>query len=589
MKHTSLLLCLLMLATLFSCRQKPEEANLVILYTTDVHGACLPLDFKLNKPAKTSLANVCSYVRQQRKENPDQVILLDNGDVLQGQPSIYFSNFIDTLQQHLVAEVNNYMQYDAMTVGNHDIEPGEDVYNKRLPRQLNMPWLCANAIDQRTGEPMFKPYCIIKRQGMKIAVLGMITPHIHAWLPKSLWPNLEFQDMVECARHWVPIIREQEKPDVLVGLFHAGVEYNSQGNDMDTPFNENGSIPVATKVPGFDIVLCGHDHLARQFDVVNTAGDTVRIVDAQTQSRMVGRIDIHLSRKQDNSYQKTFRTSLVDMADYAPDSAFCTHFQGNIDRVNDFVDTPLGQLTEDLVGEDGLFGPSTFMDFIHDAQLWATGADISLAAVLSPHDIVPAGPITMRHLFSLYKYENQLFKLSMSGSDIKKYLEFGFDRQFATMKSAEDHLLAFKYNANGEIETNSYGPVYLTPTFNFTSAAGIKYTLDLTRPTGDRVSILSLSDGTPFDMDKHYTVAINSYQASGGGDFIPKGLGWDDETLKQHTLDTTPKDVRRYIAEYIQLKQTITPHLRNDWIILPHEWWLCGKERDKNFIHPEQR
>lgn len=589
MKH--FLTCIAMASALISatsCDRRPEEANLVLLYTTDVHGACLPFDFKQDRPARVSLANVCTYVNQQRKENPDAIMLFDTGDYLQGQPSIYYYNFVDTLAGHIVPRVYNFMQYDALGIGNHDIEPGEDVYYRRLPSQFQMPVLCANAIDQRTGEPMFQPYTVIKRQGVKVAVLGMITPHIHAWLPKSIWPNLEFEDMVECAKKWVPVIQQKEKPDILVGLFHSGGDYTVDGSDLDTPFNENGAVPAAIKVPGFDIVLCGHDHQPREFKVCNVAGDSVIILDAQTQAAKVGRADIALKLVNGN-YQKTITSSLVDMKDYAPDSLFCATFQSAIDTVNSYVDSPLGELSAPLYGEPSLYGPSEFQDFIHEAQLWATGADISFASVLAPHDKISAGPITMRHLFTLYKYENLLYVLSMTGQNVKDYLEFGFNNQFNTMKSASDHLLAFKKDDNGKIVMNDHGPVSKTFTYNYTCAAGIRYTVDVSEPEGRRVTILSMSDGTPFDLNKEYKVAINSYQASGGGNFIPVGLGWDKETLKAHTLETQQKDVRRYVAEYIQKLHTITPHLRNDWEVIPTDWWKKGMETDKHFTNPHQR
>ena len=577
-------------ALLSSCSSRPEQADLVLLYTTDVHGACLHYDIRHNAPARTSLANVYTYVQQERELHPDAVMLFDTGDFLQGQPSMYYYNFIDTASTHVVAAIDNFMGYDAIGVGNHDIEPGETVYHDRLPSQFKMPWLCANAIDERTGEPMFQPYCIVKRQGVKIAVLGMITPNIGAWLPKTLWPNLDFQDMVECARKWVPIIQQKEQPDLLVGLFHCGTDYTVGGSDLDTYKNENGGIPAAIKVPGFDIILCGHDHQFSLTSVVNEAGDTVQVLDAQTAASKVGRADIHLELdKQTGKYRKQITTSLADMADYAPDSTFCETFQYAVDEVNKYVDTPIGHLTAPLYGEAGLYGPSEFMDLIHDVQLEATGADISFAAILSPHDTVHAGAITMRQLFTLYKYENLLFTLRMSGEEIRKYLEFGFDRQFNTMTSSNDHLLAFLTDEKGNILTNGFGPRFTTPTFNFTSAAGIRYVLDVTKPKGNRVTILSMSDGTPFDPEKDYNVAINSYQASGGGDFIPVGLGWSKEELEQHQVNTTHKDVRRYMAEFIQKHDTIVPHLRGDWEVIPTDWAQKGKLRDKAFINPNQR
>jgi len=590
MKTATFITCISMAMMLASCSSRPEQADLVLLYTTDVHGACLPFDIRQNRPAKTSLANVCTYVNQQREEHPDAVMLFDTGDFLQGQPSMYYYNYIDTTATHVVAASYNYMKYDALGVGNHDIETGEACYYGRMPKQFEMPWLCANAIDQRTGKPMYQPYCIVERQGVKVAVLGMITPNIAAWLPKQLWQNLEFEDMVECAQKWVPIIQQKENPDVLVGLFHSGNDYEANGNTIDTYKNEHGGVAAAIKVAGFDIVLCGHDHQISLKQVVNVAGDTVEVLDAQTQAAKVGRADIHLVLdKQTGKYRKQIETSLVDMTEYAPDEAYGQLFQPAIDKVNEYVDKPLGELTGTLYGEASLFGPSEFIDFIHDVQLWATGADVSLVSVLSAHDSVPAGPITMRQLFTLYKYENLLFNVKMTGKEIQRYLDFGFDRQFNTMKSANDHLLAFLTDEKGEILFNNFGPQFLTPTFNFTCAGGIRYTLDVSKPKGERLTIHSMSDGSAFDPEKEYSVAINSYQASGGGGFVTEGLGWDENELAKRLLSTTQLDVRRYVANYIEEKQVITPHLRGDWEVLPRDWWQKGIERDKKFMGKNQR
>ena len=566
-----LLLALSSMALITACNTtapKPESANLVLLYTTDVHGAALQYDFKHDAPAETSLANVCTYVKQQREANPDAVMLFDTGDFLQGQPSMYYYNFVDTLSQHIAARVYNYMCYDALGAGNHDIETGEAVYNGSFANDLQMPWLCANAIDTRTSKPMFQPYTVITRQGFKIAILGMITPHIHAWLPKTLWPNLEFEDMIECARKWVPEIQKKEQPDLLIGLFHSGSNYTIDGADIDTPFNENGGIPAATKVPGFDIILLGHDHSQGTFDIINVAGDTVKVLDAATQARLIGRADIALSRNADGTYSKNITSSLIKAIDYPADAAFCAEFEADVKKVNEYVDAPIGKLTDNLPGINGLYGPCPFMDLVHDVQLWATKADVSFAAVLSPYEVIPAGTITMRHLFSIYKYENQLFTLRMKGSEIKKYLEHGFAQQFNTLTGPSSQLLK---RVNGKLAT---------ATFNYTSAAGIRYTVDLTKPEGERVIIHSMSDGSAFDFNADYKVALNSYQASGGGNFIPVGLGWSQEQLEDNTLDTTPIDVRRYVAAYIKEQGTITPHLRGDWNIVPTDWWENAKKHE---------
>ena len=182
-----------------------------------------------------------------------------------------------------------------------------------------------------------------------------------------------------------------------------------------------------------------------------------------------------------------------------------------------------------------------------------------------------------------------MYKLSMTGDEIRQYLEYGYSKQFAVMKSAKDHLLAYVFDADGNIQRNSYGARTVTPTFNYTSAAGIRYTIDVSRPVGSRVQIHSMTDGTPFDPTKRYVVAVNSYQASGGGGFLPDGLGWDKATIAERTMTTTTKDVRSYVADYIKHHGTIRPHLRNEWQVIPHAWWKEGSKKDMKLMNPDMR
>ena len=166
-----------------------------------------PHDLVRREPANHSLSHIYNYVSEQRKLRDTLFFLLDNGDFLQGQPTVYYFNFIDTATQHLSSKVMNYLGYNAGSVGNHDIEAGPNVYN-RIRDEFNFPWLAANAINIETGEPYFEPYTVLKAGKKRVAVLGLITPGIPHWLPPNLWPGMEFRDMVETARKWAEKIAD---------------------------------------------------------------------------------------------------------------------------------------------------------------------------------------------------------------------------------------------------------------------------------------------------------------------------------------------------------------------------------------------
>ena len=201
-----------------------QTITVKIIETSDVHGAIFPYSLKDNKEINSSLARVSTYVNQQRADTNQIVFLLDNGDIIQGNPAVYYYNFEKTDTINLYADVMNYMKYDAATIGNHDIETGHDVYDK-FNKEINFPWLAANAINTKTNQPYFKPYTTIERGGVKIAILGLITPAIPQWLPEKIWAGMRFDDMIETAQKWVKKIRETEQPDLMIGLFHSGVDY----------------------------------------------------------------------------------------------------------------------------------------------------------------------------------------------------------------------------------------------------------------------------------------------------------------------------------------------------------------------------
>lgn len=113
----------------------------------------------------------------------------------------------------------------------------------------------------------------LERDGVRIVVLGMITPAIPVWLSENLWKGLRFDDMEETARKWMKIIREKERPDIVIGMFHAGQDALLMGGK----YRENASLDVARNVPGFDIVSEGHDHCRECKKVRNIAGDSVLV------------------------------------------------------------------------------------------------------------------------------------------------------------------------------------------------------------------------------------------------------------------------------------------------------------------------
>ncbi|MCH8171596.1 MAG: bifunctional metallophosphatase/5'-nucleotidase [Bacteroidetes bacterium] len=558
-----------------------QTVKLKFIETTDVHGSIFPYDFINDKQTSTSLSQVYTYIKQERAKKDQYVILLDAGDILQGQPVVYYYNFERTSEKHIVAQVMNYMKYDAGTVGNHDIEPGHSVYDK-IKKEFNFPWLAANAVNVKTGKPYFLPYKILNKGGIKIAVLGLITPGIPMWLPKNIWSGIDFKDMIKTAKKWVKIIKEKEKPDLLIGLFHSGIDYTYGNQNANTPRNENASELVAEQVPGFDVVFMGHDHQGWNYSVKNVLGKDVLILGGINAARTVAVSNISISLK--DKSKKIITGETIDIKKYKPDNAFLKHFKKNFLDVKKYTSKKIGTFTKTITTRDSFFENSPFVDLVQKIQLEITGADISFASPLSFNAEIKNGSVFVRDMFNLYKYENLLYTIKMTGKEIKNYLEYSYGKWFNQMKDENDHLLKFKLDDKGKIIYSHNYPSLDNSYYNFSSAAGIIYIVDVRKPVGERVSIKSFSDGRVFRLDKNYKVAVNSYRGNGGGGHLVYGALIPKNKLANRIISSTDKDLRYYIMKWIEKEKTITPEKIGNWKIIPEDWAKKGSKKDYKLL-----
>jgi 2',3'-cyclic-nucleotide 2'-phosphodiesterase/3'-nucleotidase len=600
---TVALVLAMVFAAAMAAQAKPATLSITFLETSDVHGMVLPYNYMKAAANPTSLAQVATIVDGERAKVGNEVVLLDDGDSLQGQPFVYYYNFEKTSVPHIWGQAINTLGYAAVGVGNHDIEAGHAVYDK-LYNELVAPVVCANAL-KADGTPYFKPYVIIDRQGVKIAVLGMITPWIPNWLPEQLWKGMTFADMVETAKKWVPVIQKNEKPDIIVGLFHSGVDYTYGGATKDTPGNENAAQLVAEQVPGFDFIFVGHDHQGwdgkgwdpvakAKKDVFGPTGKKVYIVGPKNDASGVGYVKIDLSWDQaTGAYKKTFTTMLVPTTGVAPSKAFVGKFQPAGDEVKNWVNKPVGKLAEKITTRDSMFGDSSFVDLIHRIQLELSAdpsmglkkADISFAAPLTMDATIPSSPdgtMYVRDMFSLYQYENFLYTMDMTGKQIKDFLEYSYKFWLGTMPNDGNHLIAMSQDKDGKW-------VYATRYYNYDSAAGINYTVDVTKPVGSRVVISGLTDGRPFSLDATYTVAINSYRGQGGGGHLTTGAGMDKDAVQKLKLvnGATVKDLRFYLLKWFEKQSgAVKVEPIGNWKIVPEDQAAKGKEADMPILFP---
>ena len=569
---------LTLFSTLVLMAQQPNTVTIRIIETSDVHGAFFPHDFTEDSPMPGTMARVSTYINQQRQKYGKNLILLDNGDILQGQPTNYYTNFVKTNETNIAAEVMNYLKYDAQSFGNHDIETGHAVYDKWI-RELHCPTLGANVINLKSGKPYTEPYLMLERQGVRIAVLGMLTPAIPNWLHQSLWSGMKFEEMVDCARKWVKTLREKEQADVVVGLFHSGWD----GGIHTADYDEDVTRRIAEETEGFDVLFFGHDHRVR-----HTMVKGVLCLDPANNAVNVAQATITLKRSGKSGAKSSWHITskkgeIVDITGEALDEGYMQHFQSQIDSVRTFVERRLGTFTIPMYSREAFFGSAAFTDYIHQLQLEHTDADLSFNAPLSFNSVIKAGPIYMSDMFKLYRFENKIYVLRMTGKEIHNYLEMSYGLWVNTMKTPDDHIMLLNEDALSDQQRMGFKNF----TFNFDSAAGLDYEVDVTKPNGQKVRILQFSDGRPFDESAWYRVAMNSHRGNGGGELLTRGAGIPMDSIPGRIVYMSERDQRYYLTQKIEREGNVTPKALNNWKFVPEEWTKPAIERDRKLIFGE--
>ncbi len=575
-RSITLLVLMCLMTTLWA---KPAKTvTLRIIETSDVHGAFFPYNFIERRPMKGTMARVSTYIKKQRQQYGKNLILLENGDILQGQPTCYYTNYVATDQPNIAAEVINYLGYDAQTFGNHDVETSHKVYDKWI-KELKCPTLGANIINVKSDKPYVEPYLMLERDGVRIAVLGMLTPAIPNWLHQNLWSGMRFEEMVSCAKRWVKLLREQEQADIVIGLFHSGWD----GGIVTDSYDEDATKKVAEQVEGFDVIFFGHDHTERNVTVNRTL-----CLDPSCNAVKVAQATITLKVKDEKSNSRSVKIvekkgELIDVTGEDIDQDFISHFQPQVDNIRSFVERQIGSFAAPMTSSDAYFASAAFTDLIHELQLEHTGADVSFNAPLTFNSTINAGPVYMSDMFKLYRFENHIYVLRMTGEEIRKHLEMSYDQWVNTMKTPEDHIMLLAPQQPGDNQRSGFKNF----TFNFDSAAGIDYVVDVTKPDGEKVHILQFSNGQPFDEKAWYRVAMNSYRGNGGGELLVRGAGIPIDSIPNRIVYMSDRDQRHYLTEKIEREGVVTPHTLNNWRFIPDAWAIPAIERDRKEIFGE--
>ncbi|QQZ09287.1 bifunctional metallophosphatase/5'-nucleotidase [Heyndrickxia vini] len=521
-----------------------KQLTLTILETSDVHGNIFPINYGTNKEAEVGLGRIASLIKKERMEN-ENVLLIDNGDLIQGTPLTYHYARIDHEKINPMILLANELNYDAAVFGNHEFNYGQEILSSAI-EDSNFPWLSANILNKETGEPYYgQPYLIKEVNELKIGILGLTTPYIPNWEQPENIEGIEFADAVEVAKKWVTFLRNEKKVDLVIVSYHGGFERDLEtGEPTETLTGENQGYQICQEVNGIDVLLTGHQH--RQI-AGNKVNDVI-VVQPGNNGIALGKVSLTLEN-QNGTWKCVEKSSeLLPVSGIDADLQLLEKVKDYEESTQKWLDQPIGKIEGDMLVRDPMKTRTTdnaLIEFINHVQMEVAGVEISNTALFDNQS--PGFPehVTMRDVVSNYIYPNTLKVIRMTGNDMKEALE----------RSAS----YFKQYTGGEVEVN---PTFTTPKpqhFNYDMWEGIEYIVDIRKPIGERVIKLEYK-GNPIDPNGQYDVVMNNYRAGGGGEYF---MYKDKPVIKD-----IPTDVSELIANYILEKKVVKATVNDNWKVI---------------------
>ena len=568
-----------------------KEVEILFLDTSDVHGQQFATDYTKDQDQSgthyQSMTRVATYIKQQR-DLYENVFLSDSGDTVQGTPLTYYYAFMQKDVQDPAMKVMRMLDYDMWVVGNHEFNYGMDILQRQLDyltskstdTESQVGVSMANYLDASSNSDESKdwktwngyaPYVIKDYDGVKVAVMGIGNPNIANWDVPENWEGIYFAGVVETYKHYEEEMKENS--DLIVLVSHSGIDGDPELSDFIRE--------LVSTTDSIDLVFSGHEHRNGVTMIENTAGKEIPVISPSTKAAAVGRA-LFTYNKTTNEY--TVEAQSVPMTEnraalYEPDAELVAALQPYEDATwNDYMLQPIGKASDNFTASGLGTAPSAFVDLVNQVQIWGaydrggvntpndksddTPAQLSITAPLtsgSAENLIPEGDIVLGDMFSLYRYENWFYQITMSGKEVRTWLECSASK----VVTKDDG----SYGISGGL--TYYDVIY---------GEGFSYVIDPSALSGSRISSMTYN-GKEVADDDTFTVVINNYRFNGGGNYVAY--------LNDHGCSFTPNDesrviystqydmiqgedkgqARNLLADYIKEQGTITPEIKSTWKI----------------------
>ena len=367
-----------------------QIVTLNILLTSDIHGTVYPIHYQDNSKAEIGLAKISTLIKKERSQNTN-VLLIDNGDFIQGTPFTYHYATYEKDMENPMSLLANYLEYDIAIIGNHEFNYGMDILNNAVAT-ANFPYLSANILDKNRKEPYFgKPY-ITKHieSNIKIAILGVTTHYIPHWEQAHHIKDLQFEDAFETTKKWVSYIRKHEKPDLLVVAYHGGFERDLQtGVPTEVLTGENQGYAMCHEIEGIDILLTGHQHR----EIAHTVINGVTILQTGCNGHSVGKVTVTFEKAEQKWVKKESYSELLPVQGIAADQDVLSLVANYEEKTQNWLDKPIQQFYGDMQISDAMqtrLQDYPFIEFINKIQMDIANVSISCTSLF--HNTSPGFP-----------------------------------------------------------------------------------------------------------------------------------------------------------------------------------------------------